>query len=168
MPRKLIASLTLCSLVLAGCQSTGGMRQTPPPAPAPHPTQQPATTPGQPPATEGSTTPWDQARQRGMAFRAVGNEPGWTAEVEKSHQPAMYLTLDYGQRRLQVSQADVSIDKQAGTITFRGQSADGSPVSMVVQRGQCQDGMSGQQMDASAKLQVGPKTYTGCGRFLLQ
>lgn len=163
MPRKLIAMMTLCTLILAGCQSNGGLRKTPPPAQQQTPTSQADTR-----SESQSSAPWDQARERGMAFRAVGNEPGWEVEVEKNRQPTLFLTLDYGQHHMKVPQAEVSVDKSSGTITFHGQAEDNSPVQLVVHRGQCQDDMSGQKMDAAAKLEVGSKTYAGCGKFLLQ
>lgn len=166
MPRKLIATLSLCSLILAGCQSTGGLHKAPPPDTQGQ--QPPPPTTSEPARPESSDVPWEQARSRNMAFRAVGNEPGWNVEVEKSRQPTLFLNLDYGQRHLKVPQASVSVDEQSGTITFRGQADDTSPVELVIHRGQCQDDMSGQQLDASAKLEVGSQTYKGCGKFLFQ
>lgn len=165
MPRKLIATLTLSALVLAGCQGTGNVRQAPPPAPD----QAPSTTaPQNGTGTETAADPWDKAREAGMAFRAIGNEPGWIAEVEKSRRPTLFLQLNNGRDKIAVPQANVAMDKDSGKITFTGQTAGNQRVQLVVLRGQCVDDMSGKKMDAAAELDVGSRHYVGCGRFLMQ
>lgn len=161
--RSRLIVLSLCALALAGCQTAGGIHQPPMPAPnAPPP----------PPTAESGnnapTSPWAAARARGMAFRAAGNEPGWSAEVQKSRTPTLFVMLQDNQRRLQVPDAMVSSDQEAGMITFRGTANDGTPVQLTIHRGQCQDDMSGQKFAASAQLNVGSQQYKGCGKFLIQ
>lgn len=39
-------------------------------------------------------SPWDAAAARGVAFRAVGNEPGWYVEVGRGATAALHATLD--------------------------------------------------------------------------
>jgi len=155
--------LSLGVLALAGCQTTGGTRQPAPPGsrPAPPSTSGQAQVPSQP-------SPWALARERGMAFRAVGNEPGWSVEVQKSHSPTLFVALDYNQRHLQVPDSSISSDQAKGLITFSGLAKNGTPVQLRIHRGQCQDNMSGHKFAASAQLSVGAEKYKGCGRFLMQ
>ncbi|HET7267885.1 MAG TPA: hypothetical protein VFJ15_07225 [Oleiagrimonas sp.] len=155
--------LSLGVLALAGCQTTGGIHQPTSPGsqPASPSTTGEATTPPKP-------SPWALARERGMAFRAVGNEPGWSVEVEKSHSPTLFVSLQYNQRHLKVRDSSVSSDQDKGLITFSGLAKDGTPVQLLIHRGQCVDNMSGHKFAASAELDVGAKKYTGCGRFLMQ
>jgi hypothetical protein len=40
-----------------------------------------------------------------VAFRAVGQEPGWVAEVDTGERPSMRVSLDHGQRQLDVGEA---------------------------------------------------------------
>ncbi|HSP00041.1 MAG TPA: MliC family protein, partial [Thioalkalivibrio sp.] len=47
-------------------------------------------------------SPWVAARDRGVAYRAVGQEPGWWLELGSGETPAMVVVLDYGQQRLQL------------------------------------------------------------------
>jgi uncharacterized membrane protein len=155
------------ALVLGACQTTTTVRPPAMPAPAPAP---PATTAapgisGPPPAAAAS--PWDDARARGVGFRAVGNEPGWTAEVDKGAAPPMRVVLDYGQRALQVAHTQPFSDPATGVVGFRGNTADGMRIELTIQRGQCVDA-SGASFDASADLAVGSQHYKGCGRFLFQ
>jgi len=105
-------------------------------------------------------SPWIEAASRGIAFRAIGNEPGWSVEVEKGESPALHATLDYGDRGLVVARA-----RPAG-LGFTGKAADGTAVTLEIQRTRCQDGMSGEAFEATARLVAGDKTYRGCGAFL--
>lgn len=106
-------------------------------------------------------SPWIEAASRGMGFRAVGNEPGWIVEVGKGNSPALQATLDHGDRRISVA------GMQPAGLGFSGKTADGTTVTLEIQRTRCQDGMSGQVFEATAQLVVGDKTYRGCGAFLL-
>ncbi|MGX5731071.1 YbaY family lipoprotein [Pseudoxanthomonas beigongshangi] len=107
-------------------------------------------------------SPWDAARDRGIAFRAVGNEPGWWVEVGAGKTPSLHAELDYGERKLDVAGAEATADG------FRGSTGDGTKVALVATRKACQDDMSGQDFPATAELTVGDKTYRGCGRFLAE
>lgn len=165
--RSRLILLSLSALALAGCQTAGGIHRQ---APAPSPTQAPATQPPPPTASgnQAPASPWAEARARGMAFRATGNEPGWSVEVQKSRTPTLFVTLQNNQRHIQVPQALVSSDQEAGMVKFRGTAKDGTPVQLTIHRGQCTDDMSGQKFAASAQLSVGARMYTGCGKFLIQ
>lgn len=107
-------------------------------------------------------SPWDAARDRGIAFRAVGNEPGWWVEVGAGKTPSLHAELDYGERKLDVAGAEATADG------FRGSTGDGVKVALAATRKACQDDMSGQDFPATAVLTVGDKTYRGCGRFLAE
>jgi putative lipoprotein len=43
-------------------------------------------------------TPWDQARQRGVDFRATGNGPGWQFDIERGRR--ITFVGDYGRKRV--------------------------------------------------------------------
>ena len=40
--------------------------------------------------------PWQDARERGLQFRAVGQEPGWFLEIDEAR--SIHLIYDYGER----------------------------------------------------------------------
>jgi uncharacterized membrane protein len=111
-------------------------------------------------AISDRVSPWSDAAARGIGFRAVGNEPGWFVEVGKGESPSLHATLDYGDREVIVAMA-----RPAG-LGFIGKTADGTAVVLDIQRTRCQDGMSGEAFEATARLVVGDKTYRGCGAFL--
>ncbi|MGH8074461.1 MAG: MliC family protein, partial [Lysobacter sp.] len=48
-------------------------------------------------------SPWFQAAERGVGFRAGGGEPGWFVEVDRGENPALNATLDYADRTIEVA-----------------------------------------------------------------
>lgn len=107
-------------------------------------------------------SPWDEARNRGVAFRGLGTEPFWSLEVDGGPAPQMRLELAMGERRLVVPQVE-ALEQGEG---YAGRADDGSDVTLRVTRGACSDGMSDQTFPASVELQVGAETFKGCGAFL--
>lgn len=104
-------------------------------------------------------TPADLAGSTAESFRAVGNEPGWLAQVDSGKETVLHVEIDYGQTRHDVTAPTQGADGWAGTT------ADGTPVKLSVQRVPCQDGMSGKQFQAKAMLTVGTRQLHGCGNF---
>jgi len=143
-------------LVLAACQPSGqGSSEAVASAAAPPPAASAA-------ASEPAS-PWDAAAARGVAFRAVGNEPGWYVEVGRGATAALHATLDYGDRKVEVPQA-VALDGDA--FGYHGTATDGRRVVLRLRHEACSDGMSDRAYVISAVLDVGDTTYRGCGMFL--
>ncbi|MDH5823243.1 hypothetical protein QFW77_09620 [Luteimonas sp. RD2P54] len=120
---------------------------------------------GEPPrecAPTEHVSPWEEAAGRGIAFRAVGQEPGWLVEVGSGESPTLSAQLDYGERRIEVDAA-VTLEGGSG---FRGETSDGRPVDLAIARAACADPMSGERFEASATLRVGEREYRGCGAYL--
>lgn len=103
-------------------------------------------------------SPWNQALLRGVAFRAVGNEPGWFVEVDAGPAPRLRASLDYGEREL-------ALDTRAVASGFAAR-AGAEDVGLSIERRACVDGMSGQRFEAAATLRVGSRRYAGCGGWL--
>ena len=112
-----------------------------------------------PPAT-GS--PWADAKARGIAFRAIGTEPGWMLEVGQGERPALHAELDYGERVLDVA----AMQPLSGLSGYVGTAADGARVRLVLERRGCSDGMSDDVYPVAVQLEAGDRNYRGCGRFL--
>lgn len=73
-------------------------------------------------------SPWTDAAERKVGFRAVGNEPGWWVEVGMGEAPAIKAVLDYGERRLEVAHA------QAVGPGYAGSTVDGVAVRLRIER----------------------------------
>lgn len=114
-------------------------------------------------ATTTRVSPWEQAAERGIVYRAVGQEPGWLVEVTGGEPDTLSAQLDYGQRQVEVSPAG-ALD--GGAEGYAGETADGVPVRLEIERSDCADPMSGERFLTSARLQVGEDVYAGCGSFL--
>ena len=106
------------------------------------------------------SSPWEDARSRGIGFRGIGTEPGWLVEVGRGESPALRAELDYGERKIDVARTEAL----AGG--FRGKTADGIAVSLKIVKETCSDGMSDVIYPASMTLTVADQTYHGCVRFL--
>jgi uncharacterized membrane protein len=112
-------------------------------------------------ATE-DVSPWDAARARGVAFRAIGTEPGWLVEVDGGDAPALRAELDYGERSLEATAVEAAADGSG----YHATAADGTRIELAIQPGDCSDGMSDQTYPARVELTEGGRTLQGCGAFL--
>lgn len=99
---------------------------------------------------------------RGIAFTAIGQEPGWRVEIGHGDSPSLHAELDYGQRTIDILRTQ-GISTTPG---FGGKMADGTDVVLRMRREPCRDAMSGEPFEASASLTVGAKAYEGCGAWL--
>lgn len=106
------------------------------------------------------SSPWEDAKSRGIGFRGIGTEPGWLVEIGRGESPALHAELDYGERKIDVARTEARADG------FHGKTADGIAVSLKIAKETCSDGMSDVIYPASMALTVGDQTYQGCGRFL--
>ena len=107
-------------------------------------------------------SPWADAKARGIAFRAIGTEPGWMLEVGQGERPALHAELDYGERVLDVA----AMQPLSGLSGYVGTAADGARVRLVLERRACSDGMSDDVYPVAVQLEAGDRNYRGCGRFL--
>jgi uncharacterized membrane protein len=152
MPRRSILAAGV-SVLLCACQSAS------PSADAPAKTNDATQRGG-----AGGASPWQQASARGVAFRGVGTEPGWSVEVDRGDTPALRAELDYGARKVLVARAQ----PLSGVPGYAGRADDGAAVSLRLRREPCSDGMSDASYPAMAELTVAGRTYRGCGRFLAE
>ena len=110
---------------------------------------------------EGSS-PWDDARRRGIDFRAIGQEPGWLLEIDA--RKSMYLLADYGEKKV-TTPAPAPTRDSTGVTTYDA-TADGHRLTVVIRERACQDSMSGEEMTHEVTVTLDGKEYRGCGRDL--
>lgn len=106
---------------------------------------------------------WSAARERGVDFRAVGQEPGWMLEVFGDER--MVLTTDYGQEEHEFENIEISTDESQVETHYRASNEDGAIAVLVVAE-PCQDIMSGEPFEASVTVDFGGRELRGCGRAL--
>lgn len=110
---------------------------------------------------DGAAMPTDPS----PSFRAIGQEPGWLAEVARGDAPAIRLLLDYGERRLSLQRSTRFGGDGDLTFGHRG-TAEGTVVELRIHRETCHDTMSGEAFETRVELRVGEERFVGCGMFL--
>lgn len=105
--------------------------------------------------------PWEEARRRGVNFRAVGNEPGWFLEIQQGRQ--LLFVGDFGSRRLITP--DPGEQLQDGSRTWHAVTESADLRVEVVDAG-CIDTMSGEQLPSQVTVTLDGTVLRGCGRDL--
>ena len=103
---------------------------------------------------------WHAAKLRGVAFRAIGQEPGWLLEIK--HGEEILLVTDYGQQRSVFAWVEPVEDKAARSTLFR---LDGT-TSVLIEGRPCSDSMSGERFESTVTVDTGTRSLSGCGRAL--
>jgi putative lipoprotein len=135
----------------------GACRNTAPP---------PETRPAEPPVETSTTSPtswdpWEEARSRGIEFRALGNEPGWFLEIDQ--EKWMRLLYAYGERMATTPVPKPTVD---GGVTRYQSSGDGHTLDVKISGGPCSDGMSDQTYPLTVTVAIDGTDLRGCGRWL--
>ena len=103
----------------------------------------------------------EDARARGVVFRGLGNEPGWTVEVGPV--TSLVFETSYGADRHEFPNAMSAGEVTAGR-TYRAEQ-DGQTIEVTVKQETCQDD-SGQPYDYSFRVTFAGATVQGCGTRL--
>ena len=103
---------------------------------------------------------WHKAKLRGVAFRAIGQEPGWLLEITNGEE--IFLVTDYGKNKKSFPYVEPEEDKAARKTVF--------PVDdrtkVLIEGKPCTDSMSGESFEVTVTVTQGAKTLRGCGRAL--
>jgi heat shock protein HslJ len=103
-----------------------------------------------------------EARARGVDFRAIGQEPGWVVELKEDDQ--ITALLDYGATSLVLPTPRVDTAED-GTVTY-DTSTDTDHLLLSIRDKICIDSMSGEAHPSTVQLIVNDKSYQGCGNWL--
>jgi len=105
--------------------------------------------------------PWEDARRRGVDFRATGNEPGWHLEVRGSE--SLLFVGDYGASKMLFRDVQRNEDGEQVFYTARSESRD---LTVTVTESDCTDTMKGDTFPYAVVVQINERSYQGCGREL--
>lgn len=106
---------------------------------------------------------WESAKLRGIDFRAVGNEPGWSLEI--NHGGSLLFITNYGEDRYVFATPIPVTNEQSGTTIYLVQDAE-HKMTVILRDEQCQDDMSGEAFDTAVTLIFDGKRLKGCGKAL--
>jgi uncharacterized membrane protein len=113
------------------------------------------------PAEEAIVNVWHQAKLRGVAFRAIGQEPGWLLEIKNGDE--ILLVTDYGSTRLVMPYVEPVVYQEER----RTQYVLEAYATIVEIRGErCTDSMSGEEFEVSVTVRQAESELQGCGRAL--
>jgi putative lipoprotein len=105
--------------------------------------------------------PWEDARRRGVDFRAVGNEPGWYLEIRSGRE--MLFVSDFGAQRLLVTDSGA---RREGNVRVHDGVSGGQAFRVDIIEESCIDTMSGQRFPARVTVSVDDRQFSGCGQNL--
>ena len=111
-----------------------------------------------------ATTPWEEARLLGIEFRAIGQEPGWSVDIDRERW--LRYIGDYGDTRVLAPVPVPSRDTTDGSVTYRA-NAEGRDLVVVIRPTPCEDVMSGEAFSHTVSVRFGETELRGCGRALV-
>lgn len=106
---------------------------------------------------------WEDAKLRGVDYRAIGNEPGWYLEI--SEKTKLLFVSNYGQNRYELTLAAPVSDQAARITTYMARN-DQNTVMVIISGHICNDTMSGENFESTVLVRFNNEEYRGCGRAL--
>ena len=104
---------------------------------------------------------WHAAKLRGVAFRAIGQEPGWLLEITNGEE--ILIVTDYGETRFSLPFVEPVVFQEERRTEYVLDSHD----TVVEIRGvRCTDTMSGEEFEVSVTIRQPDRELHGCGRAL--
>ena len=103
---------------------------------------------------------WHKAKLRGVAFRAIGQEPGWLLEIKNGEE--ILIVTNYGQNKKSHPYVEPQEDKAARRTVFQVD----ADTSVLIEGKPCSDSMSGESFQTRVTVVSGGQTLKGCGRAL--
>ena len=104
---------------------------------------------------------WHKAKLRGVAFRAIGQEPGWLLEITNGVE--ILLVTDYGSTRMNLPYVEPVIYQQERRTRFV---LDAYNIVIEIRGVPCRDSMSGEEFQVSVTIKQTDRELQGCGRAL--
>lgn len=105
--------------------------------------------------------PWEEARRRGVSFRAVGQEPSWYLEIHP--QRSTLFVAAYGNRRVLLPSAESVIEGAEEVYDLTDGQHD---LKVEISLQYCADIMSGQAFDNRVIVTLNGERFDGCGSAL--
>jgi uncharacterized membrane protein/membrane-bound inhibitor of C-type lysozyme len=101
---------------------------------------------------------------RGVDFRAVGNEPGWSLEIDNDG--SILFINNYGEDQYVFATPEPTLVRQADTTIYFVQDAEHT-MTIILRDQQCYDDMSGEPFGTTVTLVFDGRRFRGCGKALL-
>jgi len=116
-------------------------------------------------AEEINSDVWEMAKEDGVQFRAVGNEPGWLIEVRDDEK--IKFVNDYGSLEIKAPVDDLWLGP-AGEDKIYYVENDVIQFQVIIMKKRFQDNMSGEVFPYQVRVVFPNKSYVGGGRLLIE
>jgi membrane-bound inhibitor of C-type lysozyme/uncharacterized membrane protein len=104
---------------------------------------------------------WEEARRRGIDFRAVGQEPGWYLEISQGR--TMLFVAAYGSQRVLLATPEPELTEAGESYQIED---DSHQLLVEISFEHCADIMSGEIFDNAVEVTLDGRLYHGCGLAL--
>lgn len=112
---------------------------------------------------EGVAAPvWEEAKARGVDFRALGQEPGWSIEID--HEGEILFVGDYGEWRVTLPAVEPRVSEDGDAI-YEVESEEHA-LRVLIWKIPCSDAMSGAPYDYTVVVIIDGSEFRGCGKYL--
>ncbi|MGM0499465.1 MAG: COG3650 family protein [Bacillota bacterium] len=108
---------------------------------------------------------WEQAKEEGVHFRAVGNEPGWLVEIRDDKR--IKFVNDYGDLEIKAPVDDLWLGP-AGEDKIYYVENEAVQFQVIIMKKSYQDTMSDESYPYQVRVVFPNKSYVGGGRLLIQ
>lgn len=106
---------------------------------------------------------WEDARFRGVDFRAENAAQGWYLEIDRKK---VLFVGEYGQQIQEFPHASPQVSDTRAQTIYRGLSESGRQLELKLEAGLCVDRGSGERFGTRVRLRIDDQTRFGCGRYL--
>ena len=104
---------------------------------------------------------WHKAKLRGVAFRAIGQEPGWLLEIKNGEE--ILLVTDYGSARTSMPFVEPIVHQEERRTQYV---LEGYETIVEIRGERCTDVMSGEEFEVTVTIKQTDRELQGCGRAL--
>ena len=104
----------------------------------------------------------EDAKLRGVDYRATGNEPGWVLEITGN---AVMFSTNYGQDTYNFVSAGHAFDQDSRIASYNSVSTEPAISARIIGK-TCSDDMSGERFETQAEVELNGSIYRGCGQGL--
>lgn len=106
---------------------------------------------------------WEDAKLRGVDFRATGNEPGWHLEISGKNK-ALFV-WDYGQHRQNFILAPPITNNNSRSTSYRAIDTKDNLI-IFIDSSVCRDTASGAVFKATVRVEFAGREFRGCGKAM--
>ena len=108
---------------------------------------------------------WEKAKEEGIQFRAVGNEPGWLIEVRDDQK--IKFVNNYGSLEIKAPVDDLWLGP-AGEDKIYYIENDVIQFQVIIMKKTYKDKMTGKEFPYQVRVVFPNKSYVGGGRLLIK